>query len=108
MYNFNITNFIKLIGNLSWYFVTFGCFVYYYKNNKIQEKISTPMILTLMISLAIILTTSMDPRHIAFMYPFFFPIGIYGLKLLPQSKKTFMYFILLLISSTLYIFLKVV
>jgi hypothetical protein len=108
IYNINFINFINFIGNLSWYIISLGCAVYYVKNrNKFSDKISIPLFLCFFSSTIIILNTTMNPRHIAFMYPFFVPIGIYGLNSLNVAKKTFMFITSGIVAIILFIFLKI-
>ena len=107
IYNPSLSNFIKLVGNFSWYFVCLGTAIYYIKNKNISDKISYPLLLTLVFSLVVIVNTSMDPRHIAYLYPFFLPIGIYGIKMLHYSKRILLYFSLFFLLVILYIFLKI-
>lgn len=111
IYNINITNFISLLGNLSWYFISFGSAIYYININKIRDKfsykISISLLLCLFSSLIIVLNTTMNPRHIAFLYPFFVPIGIYGLNSLNRVNKILLFVTLFTLAIILFILLKI-
>jgi len=111
IYNINIINFINLFGNLSWYIISLGCAVYYVKIKKIRDKfsdkISIPLFLCLFFSTIIVLNTTLNPRHIAFIYPFFVPIGIYGLNSLNDANKKLLYVISVTAAIILFILLKI-
>lgn len=111
IYNMNITNFINLLGNLSWYFISLGFVIYYITINKFRDKfsdkISIPLLLCLFSSTIMVLNTTMNPRHIAFLYPFFVPIGIYGLKSLNRANRIVLYFTISVPAITLFILLKI-
>lgn len=111
IYNINMTNFINLFGNLSWYLISIGYAIYYLKINKFRDKfsdkISIPLLLCLFSSTIVVLNTTMNPRHIAFLYPFFVPIGIYGLKSLNRINRLALYFLIAIPAFILFILLKI-